>query len=141
MPSPLIHIINLSLRTGKFAEQLKKAKVVPLIKSGARGNMNIYCPVSILQVFNKVFEKMISFRLISDLETNNLLTGQRHGFRAQRSTESAALQFVNTIYSCLEEKLYVAGVISDLSKAFDYLDHKIWSINKKIQELEVRIYL
>ena len=48
--------------------------------------------------------------IINYLETNNLLADQQHGFREQRSTESAILQFVDTIYPCLEEKIYVAGV-------------------------------
>lgn len=123
--SPLTHIINLTLKTGAFPDQLKKAKVIPLFKSGDRSDVNNYRPVSILPAFNKVFEKIISFRLINYLESNNLLAAQQHGFRAHHSTDSAILQFVNKVYASLEEKLCVVGVFLDLSKAFDSLDHKI----------------
>lgn len=94
-----------------------------MFKSGDRSDINNYRPVSILPALNKVFEKIISFRSINYLETNNLLADQQHGFRAQRSTESSILCFVNTVYSCLEEKLYAVGVFLDLPKAFDSLDH------------------
>lgn len=123
--TPLTHIINLSLKTGTFPDQLKKAKVVPLLKSGDRGDINNYRPISILPAFSKIFEKIISVRLINYVESNNLIIAQQHGFRAQRSTESAILDFVNDVYLCLEQKSYVVGVFIDLSKAFDTLDHKI----------------
>ena len=115
---------------------MKKAKIIPIFKSGDRSNVSNYRPVSILPAFNKVFEKIISSRLISYLETNNLLADQQHGFREQRSTESAILQFVNTLYPCLEEKNYVAGVFLDLSKAFDSLDHDI--LLQKLEMIGIR---
>ena len=55
--TPLAHIINLSLRTGIFPKKLKFAKVIPLFKSGDRGEVNNYRPISILPAFNKIFEK------------------------------------------------------------------------------------
>lgn len=99
--------------------------MVPLLKSGDRGDINNYRHISILPAFSKIFEEIISVRLINYVESNNLIVKQQHGFRAQRSTESAILDFVHYIYLCLEEKSYVVGVFIDLSKAFDTLDHKI----------------
>ena len=133
---PLTHIINLSLKTGDFPDQLKIAKVIPLFKSGDRNCIDNYRPISILPAFSKVFEKIISSRLINYLEKNNLLTEHQHGFRGQRSTESAVLQFVNNVYRNLEDKLHVAGVFIDLSKAFDTLDHKI--LLHKLEYLRIR---
>ena len=84
--SPLTHIINLSLKAGSYPDNLKKAKNIPIFKSGDRSNVNNYRPISMLLAFNKVFEKIISSRLINYLETNHLLADQQHGFRGQRST-------------------------------------------------------
>lgn len=133
---PLTHIINLSLKTGKFPDQLKIARVIPIYKSGDRREINNYRPISILPAFNKIFEKIISLRLINYLECNNLLTEYQHGFRAHRSTESAILQFINYVYLALEEKKHVAGVFIDLSKAFDTLDHNI--LVHKLKYLGIR---
>ena len=131
--TPLTHIINLSIKTGVFSNQLKKAKVIPLFKSGDRGDFNNCRPISILPAFNKIFENIISSRLINYFEKNNLLTEHQHGFRAQHSTETAILQFVNNVYTCLEEKLYIISVFMYFSKAFDTLDHNILHHNRKFR--------
>ena len=134
--TPLAHIINLSLKSGIFPDLLKKAKVIPVFKSGDRCDINNYRPISILPAFSKIFEKIISFRLINYLEKNNLLTEHQHGFRAQHSTETAIIHFVNNVYKCLEEKLYVGGVFIDLSKAFDTLNHQI--LLHKLEHIGIR---
>lgn len=122
---PLSHVINLSLKAGIFPDHLKKAKIIPIFKSGDRNNINNYRPISILSAFSKIYEKVITTRLVRYLENNNLLTTFQHGFRSNRSTETAVLHFINNVYKFLEEKSYVVGIFIDLSKAFDMLNHNI----------------
>lgn len=129
LASPLTHLINLSLKQGIFPTHLKKAKVIPIYKSGNRCDINNYRPISILPAFSKIYEKIIAARLINYLEKHTILTPYQHGFRPNRSTETAILQFVNDIYNFLEAKFYVVGIFIDLSKAFDSLNHSIL-INK-----------
>ena len=57
--SPLSHIINLSLAQGKFPDELKKAKVTPLFKSGDAMLVNNYRPISVLPVFSKLMPHII----------------------------------------------------------------------------------
>ena len=133
---PLTHIVNLSLKHGIFPDHLKKAKVIPIYKAGNRCDISNYRPISILPAFSKVYEKIIANRLINYLEKNNLLTTFQHGFRANRSTESAVLHFVNSVYKFLEEKYFVVGVFVDLSKAFDSLNHDI--LLEKLQNIGIR---
>lgn len=59
------------------------------------------------------------------MEKNNLLSIYQHGFRANRSTETAILEFINNVYRYLEDKCYAVGIFMDLSKAFDSLNHQI----------------
>lgn len=122
---PLTHIFNLSLKTGIFPEEMKKAKVIPFHKSGDRTNINNYRPISILPAFSKILEKIIARRLVNYLEKYNFLSSSQHGYRSNHSTESALLQFVSNVNKFLDERYYVVGLFLDLSKAFDSLDHKI----------------
>ena len=64
-------------------------------------------------------------RLFSYLETSKLISECQHGFRKNRSTESALLQFTSDVYKCLENKLFTVGLFLDFSKAFDSLSHDI----------------
>ena len=133
---PLTHIINLCFKTGIFPDNLKHAKVIPLHKSGSKNDVNNYRPISLLPAFSKLFEKAISTRLINYLELNKLLVGSQHGYRSYHSTETAILQFINNVYQSLENKLYVAGIFLDLSKAFDSLDHHI--LMDKLEYIGIR---
>jgi hypothetical protein len=55
----LTHIINLSLSTGQFPDQLKIAKVKPLYKKGCDTEVGNYRPVSLITGFSKIIEKII----------------------------------------------------------------------------------
>lgn len=115
---------------------LKYGKVVPLFKSGNKCNINNYRPISILPAFNKIFEKVITTRLVNFIERNNLISDYQHGFRSGRSTETAILQLISNVYKYLEKKHYLVGIFLDLSKAFDSLSHKI--LFSKLNNLGVR---
>jgi len=56
-------LVNLSLSTGSVPDEWKKARVVPLYKSGGRENMDNYRPISILPVLSKILEKAVNFQL------------------------------------------------------------------------------
>ena len=51
---------NKSLENGKFPNCLKLANITPVFKKGARTSKINYRPVSILPVFSKIFERLLS---------------------------------------------------------------------------------
>lgn len=51
------HIFNLSVETGVFPNDLKRAKIVPLFKKGNSHDPGNYRPVSILGTVSKIFER------------------------------------------------------------------------------------
>ena len=53
---PFTHVLNLSLVTGVFPNELKLANVVPIFKAGDSQIFTNYRPVSILPVFSKILE-------------------------------------------------------------------------------------
>ena len=123
--TPLLHILNQSLKTGVVPNKLKVAKVIPLHKKESKQHFKNYRPISILPAFSKVLEKVVTIRLTSHLEANGLLSNSQFGFREKRSTTSAILNLTDYILDSFKEYKHVVGVFLDLAKAFETVSHEI----------------
>ena len=86
---PLTHIYNLSLSTGKFAEIWKLGVVTPIHKDGCKTTPSNYRPITLLSIFSKLLEKLVSRRMSDFLEKHSLISDKQFGFRRNRSTEDA----------------------------------------------------
>ena len=61
--------------------------MVPVFKNvGERSTAKNYCPVSLLSVVNKVFEKLVNNRIVDHLEKCSLFSDFQYGFRSSQST-------------------------------------------------------
>ena len=121
----IIHICNLSLRSGRFPTELKIAKVTPIHKDGTNGNVTNYRPVSVLPAFSKIIEKVVYLQLFYYLNENSLLINEQFGFRPGRSTEMALTYLTKDILAGFDEGMHTVALFMDLSKAFDSIDHSI----------------
>ena len=63
LDSPLSEIINVSLSKNSFPEEAKEANVPPIFKKDSRTQKANYRPVSILNVFSKIFERWINDKM------------------------------------------------------------------------------
>uniref|UniRef100_A0A8C7XUM2 Reverse transcriptase domain-containing protein n=1 Tax=Oryzias sinensis TaxID=183150 RepID=A0A8C7XUM2_9TELE len=122
---PLTYICNLSLQTGRFPNQMKIAKVIPIYKSGDKHQFTNYRPVSLLPQFSKILEKIFNDKLALFIEKYNIINENQYGFRENRSTSLAIIDAVEEITNALDKKKYAAGIFIDLKKAFDTLNHDI----------------
>ena len=118
-------IINQSLLTGIFPDQLKIAKVIPLYKKENPEKVDNYRPVSLLCAISKVFERAAYNQLYNYFKSNKLFYDNQYGFRDEHSTELASLELIDRILKDLDAKNNPITVFMDLSKAFDTLDHNI----------------
>lgn len=129
--------INYSFLTGAFPDELKIAKVVPIYKNkGGLNSITNYRPISILPIFSKIFESIAKHQLTKYLSDNNLLNPSQHGFLPGRNTESAILEFTEEISKALDNKVLATGILLDLSKAFDTVNHNI--LLSKLESIGVR---
>jgi hypothetical protein len=122
---PLCDIFNACICEGVFPAQLKMAKVIPLHKKNSKTEISNYRPISLLNVFSKIFEKAIATRIVNHFEKNNYLCSQQFGFRQNRNTVAAITELVLQVIRSLNQNRNCAGIFCDLSKAFDCMNHKI----------------
>ena len=118
-------IINQSLCTGIFPDELKIAKINPIYKKDDPHLTDNYRPISLLPSISKVFEKVVFLQLYTYFNENNLLYDSQYGFRSLHSTEFAAIEITDKIYQNLDNKKSPLAIYLDLSKAFDTIDHSI----------------
>jgi hypothetical protein len=121
----LTNIYNTSFETGIFPERLKLAKVKPLYKKGNIHEVQNYRPISILSVFSKILEKLMYNSLTSFIIKNNILTEAQHGFRANKSTETASQSFLESIQDAVDRGQHAIEIFFDLTKAYDVINHDI----------------
>ena len=133
---PLMHICNLSFYTGIVPEQIKIARVVPIYKHGDPSQFNNYRPVSVLNVFSKVYERLFYNRLLKYLNKHKILYELQFGFREKHSTELALICLIGKIISAIERNEFTIAVFLDLSKAFYLVDHQI--LLKKLEHYDIR---
>lgn len=133
---PITHICNLCLSLGVFPGLLKRSIVIPVFKSGDRGSITNYRPISLLPTLAKILEKIINHRLTGFLEKNTLLSNNQYGFRQKISTVDAIDSLVSYIADNLDKKFKCIGVFLDLAKAFDTVSVPL--LLRKLESMGVR---
>ena len=124
------------MEMGEYPTQLKIAKVIALFKKGQKTQPNNYLPISLLSCFNKIFEKILSKRLVKFIEINKILFKYQYGFRKLYSTTLALLEFTDKIIQYLDEGNYCISIFVDLTKALDTVDHEI--LLQKLEHYGIR---
>ena len=120
----LCHLINLSIKSCTFPDQLKCAQIRPIYKKGNNLEISNYRPVSVLPCISKSFEKIIVTQMSNYFE--NIFHEFLSGFRAKHGCESVLLHMTEYIKSCLDDGKIVCVIITDLSRAFDCIPYKLF---------------
>ena len=120
---PLTYIINNGIRKSCFDGSLKCADLTPVHKADDTTDKKNYRNISLLPVVSKIFEKLIHTQTSTYVETflSPFLCGYRKGYSAQH----ALLSMLEKWRISLDKGGYAGGVLMDLSKAFNMLDHDL----------------
>jgi hypothetical protein len=73
LSNPLSVLINMSVESGIYPDKLKHAKVIPIFKNDDETDPSNYRPISLLSIFNRIFEKVMYKRLKIFFEKYNIL--------------------------------------------------------------------
>ena len=119
----LAELFNKSLKESCFPDCWKVSSVVPVFKNfGERSTAKNYCPVSLLSVVSKVFEKLVNNRIVDHLEKCGLFSDFQYGFRFSQSTADLLTVVSNRIARAFNRSGATQAVVLDISKAF----HMVW---------------
>jgi hypothetical protein len=105
-------------------------------KAKDKTDINNYRPIRLLPIISKVFEILMFRRLTKIFNHHYILDTSQHGFRPGRSTVTAAVELIDTIYQSLDKGECTIGLFMDLSKVFDLVDYDI--LLNKIPNIGVR---
>ena len=126
---PLVHVFNLSFKSGYIPPELKTAQIIPIFKNGSedKHSFNNYRPISLLSNFGKLLEKIAASQMIKYLNKFNILYIHQYGFRKGHSTMHPVIHFLDKIYKSLNKNNpdYNLSIFIDLKKAFDTCDFNI----------------
>ena len=115
---------NKSLENGKFPNCLKLANITPVFKKGARTSKNNYRPVSILPVFSKIYEGLLSRQLSEFFD--NILSKFQCDFRKGYGTQHCLLLMLEIWKEATDNNKAFGALLTDLLKAFDCLSHDLF---------------
>ena len=121
---PLTKAINCCLRQGIFPDNAKIASVVPVDKGKPdKYDVLSYRPVSILNVFSKIYEKVIKNQLMPYFEKyfSPFISAYRKSYR----TQQVLIRLLDEWREKLDKNFVVGAVLMDLSKAFDCIPHDL----------------
>ena len=109
----LFSISNSCLESGHYPDGLKIARVTPLQKGSCKSEMKNYRPISILSVFNKIFETIIKHRLLNFWKKCNVFVPTQFGFRENHSTTLAIAHLNEIIINDLDNNNSVCAIFLD----------------------------
>ena len=110
----LCYVFNVLIENGVYPGIFKKARIVPIHKSGNKHDVGNYRLISTLLILNKIFEKIIYQRINSFINTSGIISEYQYGFKKNSSTTLAVFNFITNIVETLKSKnmLYVCFLIS-----------------------------
>ena len=98
---------------------MKKAEIVPILKSEDSEEPANTRPISLLPILSKVCEREAQSQFTNFLDSNNVIHHLQSGNRKLHSTESALLHFTDELLNNMDQKTISVIVLLDMSKAFD----------------------
>ena len=120
----LLHLVNLSIRDGRFSDRWKPQLIFPHHKKKEKDLLENYRPVSHLVQVGMIPEYAVYFQIMEHFVRYGLFHQNHHGSVADHSTATALIQMFETWLDAAERQELSGVCLLDQSAAYDLLCHK-----------------
>ena len=121
---PLSNLINETMiKSSHFSNTEKIACITLAFKKHNRHKKENYRPISVLNAFSKIFERLLLDQMAPYLE--NILSVVISAYIKHYSCRHVLLRMTEMWRRCLDDDKMVGAILMDLSKAFDCLTHDL----------------
>ena len=119
----LAEVFRRCLELGQVPDKWLESKAIFIPKQGKkdRADPKSFRPISLTSFLFKTLEKIIQRKLDLDGIYPHKISPHQHGFRSNRSTDTALSQFINGVEKSLENNEYHVAVLLDIKGAFDHM--------------------
>lgn len=137
IPALITTLYNKCLELGLFPSDWKEARVVLFTKKQKiPDSPAAFRPISLLNIFGKIYEKLILHRLQTHLDLlphDKQMSTAQYGFTKQKSTEDACHMIINTAKQTMKDKNIMLAISLDVKGAFDNTqwEHILTQLKKK----------
>ena len=122
----LCYIVNTSLTNAEVSEDLKEAKLRPLLKKiSLDTTFKNYRLVSNLSFVSKLIEKVICEQLTRYTHSTGKMECLQSAYKVAHLTETALLRVKSNIIKNMDQNKIACLILLDLSAAFDTVDHEL----------------
>ena len=119
----LSKIYNNSKNDHIYPQTLKLADVTPVHKKEETTLLKNYRPISLIPVVLKLFERDMYVQILTYID--KFLSPYLFGYRKGYSTEQCLMVMLELWKKSLDNKGTAGAILTDLSKAFDCLNHNL----------------
>ncbi|CAF2020372.1 unnamed protein product [Rotaria magnacalcarata] len=116
-----LKLFNLSFNNGAVPDKWKDTRILLLAKKESICEVSATRPISLLDVFLKINEKLFLTRFSNVLARRSLLPDTQSGFRAKFRLQTRVLLFLEQVSSLMANSSPVATVFIDFKSDFDQL--------------------
>ena len=135
----LTKLFNISIATGCFPTDWKRARITPIFKNSDPSLPKNYRPISILPIVSKLLERHVHSLISKHLLRNHPISPFQWGFMPRRSTTAALCTLIHDWLSQLDNGNEICSVFFDVRKAFDSVPHS--HLMSKLTTLQLRPHL
>ncbi|CAM4827013.1 unnamed protein product [Rotaria magnacalcarata] len=117
----LLNLYNCSFQSSILPRAWKDTRIILLAKKESICSPSATRPISLLDVFQKVGEKLFLTRFQDVLYRRGLLPDNQSGFRDNFRLQTRVILFLEDVYSLMANSAPVCTILIDFRSAFDQL--------------------